>query len=107
MKRYLNALKKANTESEALRDVISGLDIKLSTSQARMLYALNLKSPSTAAQAAEASQTLGPSVSRMLRDMQEKGLIVVKVDDSDHRTKLISITAKGRRIITKIMSKTK
>lgn len=54
---------------------------------------------------AKASGLLVPSLSRMLKPLEEDGLIKTAADKNDARHKKISLTNKGQRLLDKIQKR--
>jgi len=71
----------------------------LTEQQWRILRALSSAESMEVAQLAEATFLLGPSLSRILKDLDKRGLLRRKSSDSDLRRGVISITAKGLQLI--------
>ncbi|MGD8319672.1 MAG: MarR family transcriptional regulator [Gemmatimonadota bacterium] len=55
--------------------------------------------PITLGDLAEAEQVRPPTISRLVRDLEEDGLIRVRPDPSDGRVRLAEATARGRRLL--------
>ena len=81
------------------RDVIetSGLPF----SRIRVLRRL-AKRPMTATQIAEAATMDAPATSVAVNDLENRGLVVREADPDNRRSKIISLTDEGRRIVDDI-----
>ena len=69
--------------------------------QWRVLRALN-DGPMSVGALADRTCLLGPSLSRMLASMDERGLILRAADRSDQRRAEIAIAPAGRRLVSEI-----
>lgn len=67
--------------------------------QWRVLRALNSQTSLEVTELAEATFLLGPSLSRILKDLDERGLILRRTSASDHRRGIISISPQGLELI--------
>lgn len=74
----------------------------LSAQQWRVLRSLMEKSERDASEIAEHCSILLPSLSRILQNLDGRGLIRRKACGKDQRRSLISITPKGRKLVNKI-----
>ncbi len=75
----------------------------LTEQQWRVLRALtDFGGPLSAGDLAECTLLLGPSLSRMLRGMEESGLLLRITDPTDARSSLASLTRKANRLVAKI-----
>lgn len=74
----------------------------LSAQQWRVLRALNEATSKDASEIAEQCSILMPSLSRILRNLENRKLIRRKSCPDDQRRSLISITAKGRSLVDRI-----
>ncbi|NNC78155.1 MAG: homoprotocatechuate degradation operon regulator HpaR [Woeseiaceae bacterium] len=74
----------------------------LSAQQWRVLRALNEVKSRDASEIAEQCSILMPSLSRILRNLEDRKLIRRKSCPDDQRRSLISITAKGRGLVDRI-----
>ncbi len=70
--------------------------------QWRVLRALSTVPGLEVAQLANATYLLGPSLSRILRDLQQRALVVRTAESKDLRVGFVSITAKGSNLIATI-----
>jgi homoprotocatechuate degradation regulator HpaR len=71
----------------------------LSEQQWRILRALTAVETIEVTELAERAYLLGPSLSRMLRDLEARKLIARKLARDDQRRSMVSITPKGRALI--------
>jgi|TARA_B100001971_G_scaffold70366_1_gene64870 homoprotocatechuate degradation regulator HpaR len=74
----------------------------LSAQQWRVLRALVEVDNRDASQIAQRCAILLPSLSRILQNLDGRGLISRKTCDEDQRRSLVSISRKGRRLVDKI-----
>lgn len=74
----------------------------LSAQQWRVLRALNEVNSRDASEIAEQCAILMPSLSRILRNLENRELIRRRSCPDDQRRSLISITAKGRGLVARI-----
>lgn len=74
----------------------------LSAQQWRVLRALNETKSSDASEIAEQCAILMPSLSRILRNLENRKLIRRKSCPDDQRRRLTSITTKGRSLVDRI-----
>lgn len=76
---------------------------QLTDAQWRVLRLLSIVEEVDTSELANRAFLLGPSLSRIVRDLTERGLIRRRVDDEDARRSLHSITAEGMELIRQIM----
>lgn len=74
----------------------------LTEQQWRILRALAAVDMVEATELAGTAVLLGPSLSRILRDLDARGLIERSVDEADLRRSVLSISAKGLRLIAQV-----
>lgn len=75
----------------------------LTEQQWRVLRALNQREqPLDVGDLAETTFLLGPSLSRILSNLDGRGLIRRETASDDQRRSLISLTAKGRRLVARV-----
>lgn len=74
----------------------------LTEQQWRILRALAAVDTAEATELAGTAFLLSPSLSRILRDLEARGLIERSVDEADLRRSVLSISAKGLRLIAQI-----
>ena len=67
--------------------------------QWRLLRVLIDLGPMEISRAADAAMIMAPSVTRMLKDLTERGLIKRRPDKNDARRSILSITPAGRRVV--------
>lgn len=67
--------------------------------QWRVLRALSSRTSLEVTELAEATFLLGPSLSRIVKDLEERGLIQRRTSTSDHRRGIISISPLGLELI--------
>ncbi len=77
----------------------------LTEQQWRILRALAANGPTEVAALAQASFLLGPSLSRILKDLEERQLIHRRSQKDDLRRAIVAITAKGLTLIRIIAPK--
>lgn len=83
------------------RPILSAHD--LTEQQWRVLRALDQTAEALdVGDVAEATCLLGPSLSRILSNLEQRGLIRRRTDKHDQRKSLASLTAKGRRLVARI-----
>lgn len=74
----------------------------LSTQQWRVMRALAEKEPQDISELARACSLLRPSVSRILQNLETRGIAVRQPCARDSRRTLVSITAHGRELIARL-----
>lgn len=74
----------------------------LTEQQWRILRALAAVDAIEATELARVAFLLGPSLSRILRDLEGRGLIARTVDENDLRRRLLTISPKGLKLIAKV-----
>ena len=79
---------------------------ELTEQQWRLLRVLIDIGPMEISKAAEASMIMAPSVTRILKDLTQRNLVARKQDTQDARRSILSITSKGRSLVTKTASET-
>jgi len=67
--------------------------------QASALSVLTFGGPQTPSALAAAEQVAGPTMSRLLRDLQSRGFIRRSTQRDDKRSQLIAVTEKGRKLL--------
>jgi homoprotocatechuate degradation regulator HpaR len=83
------------------RPMLSEFD--LTEQQWRVLRALaQVDAPLDAGTLADVTFLLGPSLSRILAHLDERGLVTRSVDPADQRKVNTSLTSKGRRLVQRI-----
>ena len=70
--------------------------------QWRVLRALMTRPGMEVSELAEATFLLGPSVSRILRDLEGLGLITRRLDKADQRRSIIALSAEGESLIERV-----
>ena len=70
--------------------------------QWRVLRALMTRPAMEVSELADATFLLGPSLSRILRDLESLGLIRRRLDEADQRRSIISLSEDGAALIEKI-----
>lgn len=70
--------------------------------QWRVLRALMTRPGMEVAEIAEATFLLGPSLSRILRDLEQLGFIARRLDENDHRRSIVSLSPEGAALIEKV-----
>lgn len=74
-------------------------DNGLTEQQWRVLRALEDGSSTDGTRLAGLTYLLAPSLSRILRDLEASGLVVIKADPVDQRRKAIKLAPKGKKLI--------
>ncbi len=74
----------------------------LTEQQWRVLRALMTRPGMEVSELAEATFLLGPSLSRILRDLDSLGLITRRLDDGDQRRSIIALSPRGEALIEQI-----
>lgn len=74
----------------------------LTEQQWRVLRALSSKDSIEVAELVELTFLLGPSLSRILKELEGRKVIARTTPDSDQRRGIISLTAKGRQLIEEV-----
>lgn len=74
----------------------------LTEQQWRVLRALSSKDAIEVAELVELTFLLGPSLSRILKELESRKVIVRTTPDSDQRRGIISLTSKGRQLIDEV-----
>jgi homoprotocatechuate degradation regulator HpaR len=70
--------------------------------QWRVLRALMTRPGMEVAELAESTFLLGPSLSRILRDLEGLKLIARRTDEADHRRSIISLSEEGAALIERV-----
>ncbi|MDE2364772.1 MAG: homoprotocatechuate degradation operon regulator HpaR [Hyphomicrobiales bacterium] len=74
----------------------------LTEQQWRVLRALMTQPGMEVAELAESTFLLGPSLSRILRDLEGMGYIARRLDEADHRRSIISLSPDGAALIERV-----
>ncbi len=75
----------------------------LTEQQWRVLRVLaSAESPMDVGQIADETFLLGPSLSRILAKLDNRGLVVRRTDPADHRRSVVRLSADGRRLFARI-----
>jgi DNA-binding MarR family transcriptional regulator len=93
-----------------LRQVVTRLNRRLrasslgeiSPAQASMLASIELLEGPTLGDLANAEQIQPPSVTRLVKGLQDAGLIAQKTDESDRRATRVGITPRGKKALGEI-----
>ena len=75
---------------------------ELSASNASALSSVELHGPLTPSELAEIERIKRPSATRILRGLEEEGLVVRTPDPKDGRSALISLTVEGRERLRRL-----
>lgn len=75
---------------------------EISPAQASMLAAIEMLEAPTLGELAAAEQIQPPSVTRLVKGLQESGLIVQKTDPNDRRSTRVAISPQGKRTLSEI-----
>ncbi len=74
--------------------------------QWRVLRVINDSEPVDATALADAALLFGPSVTRILKELTDRGLITRDTDARDRRRSIVTLTAEGRRLIEHTANRT-
>lgn len=74
----------------------------LTEQQWRVLRALSGSEPNDLGQLSQKTFLLGPSLSRMLKDMEERGLVLRRADEDDLRVGRVSLAPAGAALIEEV-----
>lgn len=86
------------------RPVLAAHD--LTEQQWRVLRALsNAEGPIDVGELADTTFLLGPSLSRILANLDQRSLITRRADPGDQRRSMISLATKGRRLVARVAPK--
>ena len=77
-------------------------DHDMTEQQWRVLRALSTGREMEVAELANATCLLGPSLSRILRDLEERGLVTRRVPETDLRRGFVSISPAGNALIARV-----
>jgi DNA-binding MarR family transcriptional regulator len=96
--------------SARLRQVVTRLNRRLrasslgeiSPAQASMLASIELLDAPTLGELASAEQIQPPSVTRLVKGLQDAGLIVQTADESDRRSTRVAISPRGKKALNEI-----
>lgn len=77
-------------------------DHDMTEQQWRVLRALSTGREMEVAELANATCLLGPSLSRILRDLEERGLVTRRVPETDLRRGFVSISPVGNALIARV-----
>jgi DNA-binding MarR family transcriptional regulator len=80
-------------------------DDNLSLAQVAALHLLGIKHELRIGEVAEALGMQLPGASKVVADLVDRGLCARREDPADRRAKIVSITAKGRKLIDGIASR--
>jgi len=75
---------------------------EISPAQASMLATIEILEGPSLGELATAEQIQPPSVTRLVKGLQDAGLIVQRTDENDRRSTRVAITAKGKKALTEI-----
>jgi len=75
---------------------------EISPAQASMLATIEILEGPSLGELATAEQIQPPSVTRLVRGLQDAGLIMQRTDENDRRSTRVAITAKGKKALTEI-----
>lgn len=73
----------------------------------RVLRVVDETGPVAQAKIAEAACLMLPSLTRILKAMEQEGFLTREVSENDRRTTMVSITEKGRKLIAQHSRKNK
>ena len=82
------------------RPMLDGHDVN--EQQWRVIRVLAEQGQMTASEVAEKDNILAPSLTRMIRSMTERGLILKTRDDSDGRLVILEIAPAGQELLRKV-----
>lgn len=80
-------------------------DENLSLAQVAALHLLGLKTELRVGEVAEALGMQLPGASKVVSDLVDRGLCARREDPADRRAKVVSVTAKGRKLIEAISNR--
>jgi DNA-binding MarR family transcriptional regulator len=75
---------------------------EISPAQASMLATIEILEGPSLGELATAEQIQPPSVTRLVKGLQDAGLIMQRTDENDRRSTRVAITAKGKIALTEI-----
>lgn len=75
---------------------------EISPAQASMLATIEILEGPSLGELATAEQIQPPSVTRLVKGLQDAGLIMQRTDENDRRSTRVAITAKGKKALTEI-----
>lgn len=75
---------------------------EISPAQASMLATIEILEGPSLGELATVEQIQPPSVTRLVKGLQDAGLIVQRTDENDRRSTRVAITAKGKKALTEI-----
>src|SRR5690606_39188643 len=75
---------------------------RITEQQWRVLRALSTSATLRISQVAALTLLSGPSLTRILRALEQRGLVARRAEPEDHRAAQMSITAAGRRLIATV-----
>jgi homoprotocatechuate degradation regulator HpaR len=81
-------------------------EAEVTEQQWRVLRVLNDSGPIDLKTLAESALLFGPSVTRILKDLVERGLVVRQVNPNDGRGAIVSLSDKGRVLIEATATRT-
>lgn len=80
-------------------------DENLSLAQVAALHLLGLRTEMRVGEVAEALGMQLPGASKVIADLVDRGLCARREDKEDRRAKVVSVTAKGRKLIESISNR--
>lgn len=86
------------------RPVIAAHDV--TEQQWRVIRALSEAGTLDASEVADKASILAPSLTRMIRSLEDRGLITKRKDKGDGRRTLLEITSAGQTLIGEVMPET-
>jgi len=75
---------------------------EISPAQASMLATIEILEGPSLGELATAEQIQPPSVTRLVKGLQDAGLIMQRTDENDRRSTRVAITTKGKKALTEI-----
>ena len=75
---------------------------EISPAQASMLATIEILEGPSLGELTTAEQIQPPSVTRLVKGLQDAGLIMQRTDENDRRSTRVAITAKGKKALTEI-----
>jgi homoprotocatechuate degradation regulator HpaR len=81
-------------------------EAEVTEQQWRVLRVLNDSGPIDLKTLAESALLFGPSVTRILRDLVERGLVIRQINPNDGRGAIVSLSDKGRVLIEATATRT-
>jgi len=75
--------------------------VELTNGQFSLLVAVNRETPATLGQVSAVLGMDRTTITANLKPLERRGLVTVNVNPADRRSRLVTLTAKGRRVLAK------